>query len=155
MVTIHADTGRVAGTTLPTAPLAPTRGSPGWDLTAGLPGGTNQGASGPFPPLNVQSASRNRDATGETFVQQRMKPRLFVTVSGRCARCGYSIPVPDLAAVNGVKPTLMGTPYFRQGVIESGFVPVVGAEFSMTYLFTDAEGMPPGVIPVLPNPLLA
>jgi hypothetical protein len=58
-------------------------------------------------------------------------------------------------AVNGARPTLVGAPTFTTGIVGNTLVPIVRADWSLTYLFTDAGGTPAGRIPALPNSALA
>lgn len=161
-ITIHPDLGRVSGGTLPDEPL-PTyssnrRANP-WNPIGGLPNGSAAFTS-PFPPLDGllttgSAGSSNSGQGGETFYQQRNRPSLMVTMTGEALRAGYDIPIPELVAVNGTKPVLVGNPMFTSGVVANCSVPIIGAKWSMTYLFTDEGGTPSGGFGALPNPLFA
>jgi hypothetical protein len=159
-VTVHTPTGRVLGSTLPVTPLPTTRGtSAGWNAMEGLPGGTPSNQS-PFPPLsNLLGPSGQSlgasSAGGQTFFHQRTRPVLYVTLTGVAARIGYPIPVPEIIEINGVKPVLVGTPSWVSGVVGQTLVgPVVQAQWSMTYAFVEAQGIPTGAIPIPNNPTL-
>ncbi len=161
-----AASGRVIGTTLPGNPLemGNSQPLPAWDYNNDVPGGVPSG--GPFPPLKNQfesqgnSQSQSSVPTG-TFIQQRVKPTLYVTLSGTGLRAGYGIPVPEIIQINGKKPLLIGTPYFKQWVVyESLSCPIIKAEWSLTYAFVDdgptGSGIPNNApIPVPPNALYA
>ena len=90
------------------------------------------------------------------FVQQRTRPKLYVTVGGVALRCGYGVPVPEVVSIGGKRPVLVGQPWFTQGVVGGTIVPVVKAEWSLTYLFTDTDGGAPlKPVPVPSSGLLA
>lgn len=152
---VHPELGRVPVTTLPALPLATgavTQGA--WNVLDGaLPNAT--GHPSPFPPTADLMSSHLSQTGGQTLVQQRSRPSLYVTIQGQALRAGYPIPMPELVAVNGARPTLVGRPYFAQGIVASTFVPIVRADWSFTYLFTDDGGSMTGSIPVPPNPFLA
>lgn len=156
-IVIHPDLGRVSGSTLPDTPLptySANRRATGWDVTKGVFPGIPAKTS-PYPPLDGLLAANGQLQGGETFYQQRTRPSLLVTMTGEALRAGYDIPVPELVSVNGTKPVLVGQPTFRSGVVASCSVPIIGATWNMTYLFTDAGGTPAGGFSVLPNPYLA
>ena len=161
--TIHADLGRIPVTTLPVSPLNPfgggqggqqqNSGQAGWDVLGPLPLDDGSAAQSPLPQLGSLLDNNNQDA-GSITIQQRVKPRLYVTLSGKAVRAGYGIPQPQLVSVNGVTPTLVGTPYFTQGIVDTTSVPIVRAEWRMTYLFSDdAGGVPTQAVPVIPSAL--
>lgn len=150
-ITVHPDTGRVVGTTLPSSPLSTDRPkTTAWDslrgITPGLPAG------GLFPPLGSMNSSQSG---GETFVQQRIKSTMYVTLAGHAVRVGYPIPIPELVSVNGKTPVLVGQPAFVQQVVGNAIVPVYAARWSLTYVFTDDGGIPTLPISVPPNGFLA
>ena len=152
--TVHANTGRVLGTTLPDTPLSTDgqQANSQWDVMRTFPVSAPAGGSA-FPPLRGALESEG----GGAFVQQRVKPTLFVTISGVALRAGYEIPVPELTKVNGKTPVLVGTPMFKQCVVAQASVPIVRAEWSLTYAFVDdgsSGGAPTAAIPVPPNGLL-
>lgn len=149
-VTIHPELGRVTGSTLPTSPLNTDRGTgAGWNVLAG-PDAKSPSQSSPFPPVG-NLLNGHDSAGGETFVHQRTRPRLYVTISGYALRGGWQIPIPELLEVNGNKPTLVGNPRFRTGITAQTQVPIVYAEWSLTYVFEDDGGVPAKSIPVPPN----
>ncbi len=155
MTTIHLDLGRMTGNTLPNSPLVAStsqhRGA--WNVYGTPPSDGGQSPSS-FPPLGAIATLDSSQSGGETFFQQRSKPSLYVTLTGQAMRAGYPIPMPELVAINGKTPTLVGNPYFSQGVVTNGNVPIIGATWRMTYLFTDDGGGAPTVsIPVPPSPL--
>lgn len=147
---IAPDTGRVVGKTLPASPIATGRGQSGWNVmggvTAALPSGTA------FPPLQQQFADQR--SGGETFVHQRTKPTLYVTISGHAVRVGFPVPVPGLVSINGQAATLVGKPLFTSGVVGNANVPVYGARWNMTYVAT-ADRAAAAPVPTPPNPFLA
>ena len=156
-VTTSADTGRVIGRTLPGQPLArPSLAqSASWNAQQGIPTGSAIGGG-----LAVAGSGGagsliggNTAARGETFVHQRTIPTVYVTMEGSALRAGYEIPVPELLTVNGARPELVGQPWFRTGIVGHTQVPIVKAEWSLTYAFTDE--LPKKAIPVPPNPFLA
>lgn len=110
-VTVHADLGRAAGRTLPTAPLARGQGNE-WGASAGQTAGSE----------------------GASFVHQRGKPMMYVTLTGTALRGGWEIPLPELTAVNDAKPVLVGRPMFRTEVAGYAQVPIMRAEWSLTYM---------------------
>jgi hypothetical protein len=149
---VHPDTGRVVGNTLPSSPLAVRPSSGGdWNLFGAIPGASQQ--SGAFPPLgNIFTA--NSQSGGETFYQQRTRPTLRLTVTGRAIRAGYPIPVPQVTSVNGETPILVGSPFFAQWIVENALVPIVRAEWCYQYVFTDDGGVPSSALPVPPTHFL-
>ena len=153
-ITIHPRPGTVVGQTLPGVPLNPTQSS-GGAFNALF--GPQQGApnlSSPFRPL-AGLLKTPAAKGGETFVHHRGRPQLYVTISGQALRGGWQIPVPELVEVNGTRPVLVGTPVFRTGITAHCQVPIVYADWSLTYLCTDDGGIPSRAIPVPPNPFLA
>lgn len=157
-MTVRAATGRILGSTLPSSPITldhqPT--SQTWDAMGDIPAAGY--VPSPFPPLAEQLRTGSlSDRTG-TFVQQRVKPTLYVTISGAAVRAGHSVPVPELVRINGKTPVLVGTPYFKQAVVyESLSAPIVRAEWNLTFAITDGgtQTMANLPIPVPPNGLLA
>jgi hypothetical protein len=155
-VTLRADTGRVIGNTLPSSPIGAVKGTGQWDVMAQPKPPNQQGGNVPFPPLGgLIGGQQSGTANGTTFVHQRSKPTLYVTMSGVALRAHYQIPMPELVTVNGKAPTLVGEPWFHQGLIGETLTPINRAEWSMTYAFTTDGGDPTGGIPVPPNPLFA
>lgn len=139
--TVHADTGRVVGTTLPTEPITASQTVSGQSFDA-FAGPTAQVPSGsPFPPLAGELVARA--SAGESFIHSRTRPKLYLTVSGVALRVGYAVPVPEVVSINGKRPVLVGQPWFTQGVAHSSISPIVRAEWQMTYLFTDEGGGAP------------
>jgi hypothetical protein len=153
-VRVVADTGRVVGTTLPEAPLAPTGAAPqgAWDaMRDGVPTAARPGL--PFGDLAALDRYAAQRRGGETFVQQRVKPTYYVQLFGSATRINTEIPCPELLSVNGKKPTLIGRPEFATGVAGAALYPIHTAEWSLWYVFDD--GAPPAGIPTPPNRTLA
>lgn len=151
---VWVSTGAVPVKTLPTQPIR-TGGhfrSPGsgWDLSAG-----GAPLSGNFDPSPYPPAAAALDASrGDLTVQQRTSATLFVAVTGFALRAGWTIPVPTLSRINGVRPALVEDPDggpvgFEQGVVRDvGLgIPVYGARFRMVYACPEVPSRP--IEPVL------
>jgi hypothetical protein len=137
-VAVHAlgGTGGIPVTTLPPSPLADPRTiqRAAFDLYGA---GVEGGAKGPIPGLGELTAL-NSQSGGETTVQQRARPQLAVTITGQALRAGYAVPMPEVVTINGKKPLIIGEPLFSQRVVLNGInAPIVRADWSQTYLFTD------------------
>ena len=150
-VSITADTGRVVGNTLPTAPLSADAGGQGtWNALADpLPRSGPQRT--PFPPLSNLLGGQG---AGSAFVQQRTSPTLYVSLHGYAVRVNHEIPCPELVTVNGKSPTLVGRPEFHAGVVGNAQYPVYAASWRLTYVFAEGQDLT-GRVPVPPNPTLA
>lgn len=159
---ITAETGRMVGNCLPNLPL-PLSGansrSGAWNVMGPLPAGP-PADRGPFPPLIDQLYGSLGPVGGQTFYQQRVRPILYVTITGRALRVGYEIPCPELVTINGKKPVLVGQPWFESSVVASTMTPIYRATWSLTYAFIDgpdpaADGNPTKAVPTPPNPFLS
>lgn len=150
-VVIRTETGRVVGTTLPTTPIGTGHTNPNWDAMKDSPGNQTPHGS-PFPPLSDQL--RGTQEGSATFVHQRTRPILYITLAGYAVRVGYPIPVPELVQVNGATPVLVGSPVFAQAIVGNAQVPIYGARWQLTYVCPEGN-VPTGAIPVPPNPYLA
>lgn len=129
-------TGGIPVTTLPPSPLADPRSlqRAAFDVYGA---GVEGGAVGPIPGLGPLTAL-NAQQGGETTVQQRIRPQLAITITGQALRVGYAIPMPEVRSVNGKKPVLIGEPMISQQVVHAGIsAPIVKADWSATYLFSD------------------
>jgi hypothetical protein len=154
-VTIFADVGRVIGSTLPSNPLTLPRsgqGSPSIMLDGPSPAAP--AGDHPFPPLRGLLGAQS-SAGGETYAHQRTRPTLYVHFRGQALRAGWDIPMPELVAVNGTRPVLVGQPQFTRGIVGNAMVPIVRADWSMTYAFTDDGGISTKAIPMPANPYFA
>ncbi len=138
---IRAATGRLLGSTLPqtSISLESQPGGSAWDAMGNIP--TADPSGSPFPPLQSQLQNQGQSQSARrtgAFVQQRVKPVLYVTIMGSAVRAGHAIPMPQLIQINGKTPVLVGEPYFSQGVVyESMSCPIARAEWSLTYAFVD------------------
>ena len=55
--------------------------------------------------------------------------------------------------MNGKVPVLVGDPVFNTGVVGNALYPIYGANWRLTYLFTEGD-IPAGRVPTPPNPVL-
>lgn len=151
---VHAATGRIPVTTLPSSPITDPRAtganSPWNPFTAPLP--TATGTNNLLPLGEVVSQGQEA-SKGETVIQSRTRPVYYMTVRGTALRALYGIPVPEVTSVNNAKPVMIGEPYFAQWIEPGSITPLVRAAWEMRYIFTDdtlGGGIP--VSPVGPVP---
>lgn len=147
-IRVHVDTGVVLGKTLPTAPLSRALDSPTFNALAGMSTADGK-AAGVFGSISGQIAAPSQ-TSGAAFTHQRTRPIVYVTLSGQALRAGYQIPLPELVEVNGVRPVLIGQPWYQAGVVAETTVPIVRAEWSLTYAFTEEGGVPSKAISAPP-----
>src|SRR5262249_28331046 len=119
---IESDDGVLVANTLPSAPLV-EKGSTGrLDAMSGeLPDAREVSM---FPPATDVSPSGRTNTGGETFVQRRTKPTLYVYLTGHAKRLGYPVAIPELLQVGG-KPA---TPCNRSGHGEGFGQTIVGGD---------------------------
>lgn len=156
-ILVSADQGNVVVNTLPTRPFtdreltsAPGSSSFGLGGSGGLGG---PGGSGILP--GIDGGKLGNDDLGETTVQQRAKPTLYLHMEGSAVRAGgFPIPCPELTDFNGSRPVPCNRPDrgegFVSGVVGNANGPVIAARWRLRYA---VEHLKKGGPPVAPAPL--
>ncbi|WP_439625709.1 hypothetical protein [Gemmata sp.] len=153
-IAVEGDDGIVEAKTLPGS-ASEVIGSGGtgelppsiWGVitTGNLPAGTGK-EPGPLSP----------SYSGGTGVQRRTSSTLYLRLTGRAMRVGFPIPVPALAAVNGITPTLLSRvdagEGFTQSTVGNVLVPVYAAKWNLRYVLNDENALK-GPVPVPVNPM--
>jgi hypothetical protein len=138
-IQVFTATGRMVGTTLPTKAI--TGGGKGepWNPldTDGPPSQVPRDV--PFGTVGSLAASKVSTA-GNTFVQQRVRPTMYVRMFGMAERVNYEVPCPVVELVNGSVPQLIGTPSYQSGVIASNTpYPIHAATWDQTFVFEGTD----------------
>jgi hypothetical protein len=170
-VSMQIDNGTVVTRTLP--PTTSTERT----LTAVVPPGgpaAGGGVFGAFDPIHVGFALPTAPTptapplvgAGGTLsneadpgrVQRRVNPTVWIFLTGHAVRAGFEVPCPALTEINGVPLVECNRPDkgegFTQAMVGSADAPLYRARWCVRY--TTADGtVPPGRLPVPPNPLHA
>ena len=111
-----------------------------------------------LPTASVSTSTVKSGTAGETFVQQRTSPTIYIVLTGSCVRAGFPIPTPVVTSINGSTPILcnregMGEG-FKQAVVGTvgNGIPIYAATWRNRYVLTDVND---GDLPVPANDLLS
>lgn len=154
-VYVEEDSAVLVGKSLPTGPIeTELRGGP---KGAGAMANSFRLETGAAPA--ARTAGELAATYGNTFVQRRTAPTVYVTLSGHGVRVGFPVPCPTLDSFDGRSVALCnrtdrGEGFEQQvtGWTANGY-PIHAAKWRLRYVVTgDAKGN--GKLPAAPNPLV-
>lgn len=92
--------------------------------------------------------------TQDVRFTRRTNSTAVVYMTGWALRAGYAIPCPSLTSINGVPCVNVSRKdrgeEFTTGIVRNDGVPIVGAKWNLRY---ELPYLPPGELPVMPDPL--